>query len=96
MRPPGLILGRSPRMIAILKYFEDLEILTPESPTGHQGKAHPLIGLVANRQLSAHLFPTADRSVFVEWNRQVIAPFAVGRDCFSRVMGLLPSSFRLE
>src|SRR5271166_6528692 len=46
--------------------------------------------LGANRQLIAHLLPTADRSVFVEANRQLIAQFSVGCACLHRAMGLLP------
>src|SRR5215467_4744867 len=46
---------------------------------------------VANRQLIAHLFPTVDRSLFVESNRQLIAPFSVG----SRYLPLTLSSARV-
>jgi hypothetical protein len=34
------------RLVAILKYFEALEILTPESPPGNRWKLPPLIGRV--------------------------------------------------
>src|SRR5512147_1916817 len=49
----------------------------------------PARTLPATRQLIAHLLPTADRSVFVEATRQLIAPFSVGCACFCRVIDLL-------
>src|SRR5579871_1184305 len=45
--------------------------------------------IVANRQLIVPFFPTADRSVFVESNRLLIVPLAVGYVCFWCAMGLL-------
>src|SRR5262245_46667534 len=40
----------------------------------------------ANRQLIAHLLPTADRSLFVRPNRQRIALPAVGPACLQRAL----------
>jgi hypothetical protein len=40
----------------------------------------PKATFAATRQLIAQLFPTADRSAFVAWDRQGIASFGVGPD----------------
>jgi PhoPQ-activated pathogenicity-related protein len=43
----------------------------------------------ANRQPIAHLFPTADRSLFLESGRPLIAPLSVGSACLRLAKGSL-------
>src|SRR5512147_2807299 len=54
-------------------------------PDGIQRAAVGSVG--ANRQLIAKLLPTADRSVLVVSDRQLIASISGGRDCCSRRSG---------
>src|SRR5262249_50242197 len=59
-------------------------------PRVHRSSVQPRqarSGLPAGRQLIAHVLPTADRSVSLVANRQLIAPLPGGQACLPRAPG---------